>query len=77
VGLYTPSNVRLQRPTGLKIEWTRAYPSKTVTANYNVSVIDETIYADATAGAININLTSAQWTPNTYTIVRQIPVPTM
>jgi len=71
VGLYTPSNVTVTAPTGLKIiDGQRAYPSKTVTANYNVSVIDETIYADATAGAININLTSAQWTPNTYTIVK-------
>jgi len=70
-GLYTTSAVNVSHPTGLKIiNGQSAYPSVTVTGNYSVLVTDDTIYADATSGNIAVTLISAQWTPNTYTIVK-------
>lgn len=70
-GLYTPDNVTVNGKTGLKIiDGQKAYPSRTVTSNYAVKVIDDTLYVNAASGAITITLISAQWTPNTYTIIK-------
>lgn len=68
-GLYTPSSVTVTAPTGLKIiNGQQAYPVTVVTSNYTVHVTDQTILVDASAGPVTINLISAAWTPNTYTI---------
>jgi hypothetical protein len=67
-GLYTVANVTTS-PTGLKIiNGQSAYPIITKTANYTVSVVDDTILVDATAGPVTITLIPAAWTPNTYTV---------
>jgi hypothetical protein len=68
-GLYTPSNVTVAHPTGLKIiDGQRAYPVLTKTGNYTTIVTDDTIIGDATSGDITITLHSALYTPNTFTI---------
>lgn len=68
-GLYTPANVTVTAPTGLKIiDGQRAYPVLTKTANYTCIVTDDTIIGDATAGDITITLHSPLYTPNTFTI---------
>lgn len=68
-GLYTPANVTVSAPTGLKIiDGQRAYPVQTKTANYTCIVTDDTIIGDATAGDMTITLHSPLYTPNTFTI---------
>ena len=68
-GLYNPGSVTVTHPTGLKIiNGQSAYPVIAVTANYSVSVVDQTILVDATAGPVTVTLISAAWTPNTYTV---------
>lgn len=68
-GLYTPANVTVSAPTGLKIiDGQRAYPVLTKTANYTCIVTDDTIIGDATAGDITITLHSPLYTPNIFTI---------
>lgn len=68
-GLYTPANVTVSAPTGLKIiDGQRAFPVLTKTANYTCIVTDDTIIGDATAGDITITLHSPLYTPNTFTI---------
>ncbi len=70
-GLYTPSAVTATYPTGLKIiNGQMAYQANYVTSNYAVSIIDETILVDASAGNVTVTLISAAWTPNVYTIKR-------
>ena len=70
-GLYTPSAVTATYPTGLKIiNGQMAYQAAYVTANYSVSIIDDTILVDASAGNVTVTLISAAWTPNVYTIKR-------
>lgn len=68
-GLYTPANVFVSAPTGLKIiDGQRAFPVLTKTENYTTIVTDDTIIGDATAGDITITLHSPLYTPNTFTI---------
>lgn len=68
-GLFTPANVIVSAPTGLKIiDGQRAFPVLTKTGNYTCIVTDDTIVGDATAGDITITLHSALYTPNTFTI---------
>ena len=73
-GLFNPADVTVAAPTGLKIvNGQAAYPvtevnSSTVTT-YNVTVVDQTILVDTTTAAVTVNLISAAWTPNTYTVV--------
>lgn len=70
-GLFTPSGVTVTNPTGLRIiNGQVARPVKRVTATYAVSVIDESILVDATAGPVTITLISADYTPNQYTITK-------
>lgn len=68
-GLYTPANVSVNAPTGLKIiDGQQGYPVKTVTSNYTVNVVDNTILVNAASGPITVTLISAAWTPNSYTV---------
>jgi hypothetical protein len=68
-GLFTPANVVVSAPTGLKIiDGQRAFPVLTKTTNYTCIVTDDTIIGDATAGDITITLHSPLYTPNTFTI---------
>lgn len=71
-GLYTPQNVTVANPTGLKIiDGQRAYPVVTKTANYTTIVTDDTIIGDATSGDITITLHSPLYTPNTFTVQKK------
>lgn len=68
-GLFTPANVVVSAPTGLKIiDGQRAFPVLTKTGNYTCIVTDDTIIGDATAGDMTITLHSPLYTPNTFTI---------
>lgn len=68
-GLYTPGNITVAHPTGLKIvNGQAAYPATAVSANYAVTVLDNTILVNAASGAMTVTLISALYTPNTYTI---------
>lgn len=68
-GLFTASNVTVAHPTGLKIRNGQVgYPVAAITSNYAVTVLDDTILVDATAGDVTVTLISSAWTPNTYTI---------
>lgn len=68
-GLYTPANITVTHPTGLKIvNGQAAYPVTAVSANYAVTVLDNTILVNAASGAVTVTLISALYTPNTYTI---------
>jgi hypothetical protein len=68
-GLFTASSVVVSHPTGLKItngQVPRAI--STVTANYTVTVLDETILVNAASGAVAVTLISAANTPNRYLV---------
>ncbi|MFF9171734.1 MULTISPECIES: hypothetical protein [unclassified Streptomyces] len=69
-GLYTAANVNTGgKPTGLKIvDGQKSQPITTKTSNYTVSVVDETILVDASAGPVTITLISAVATPNVYVV---------
>lgn len=69
-GLYTAANINTGgKPTGLKIvDGQKSQAITTKTANYTVSLVDETILVDATAGPVTITLISAVATPNIYTV---------
>lgn len=59
-GLFTPSGLTLDAPTGLKIRNSQlTYPVTTKTANYTVTSFDQDVLVDATAGAVTINLPTA------------------
>lgn len=71
-GLYTAPNVTVTAPTGLKIiDGQRSIAVKSVSANYTVQVTDEIIYVNAASGPIEVDLISAQWTPNVITVVKE------
>jgi hypothetical protein len=66
-GLTNPSNFDLQHPTGLKIiNGLQGYVANVHASDYTVTVLDDTILVDASAGAVTITLISAAWTPNVY-----------
>lgn len=68
-GLYNPALVTVAAPTGLKIiNGQASYPATTVTGNYQVTVVDQTVFVNAAAGPVTVTLISAKWTPNTYTV---------
>lgn len=68
-GSFTASGISVAHPTGLKIKNGQlAVPITSVTANYTVTVLDENVLVDTTAGDVTITLISSAWTPNTYTI---------
>lgn len=70
-GLFTADSISVSGPTGLKIiNGQKGFPARTVTSNYTVNVLDDTIYVDASGGAVTVTLISSQWTPNTYTVVK-------
>lgn len=70
-GLFQADSITVSGPTGLKIiNGQKGFPARTVTSNYTVNVLDDTIYVDASAGAVTVTLISSQWTPNTYTVVK-------
>lgn len=59
-GLYTVANVNVTNPTGLKIiNGQNAYPVTSISSNYSVTIVDDTILVNAAAGAVNITLQSA------------------
>lgn len=59
-GLFTPSGLTLDNPTGLKIRNSQlTYPITTKTSNYTATSFDEHILADATSGAVTITLPTA------------------
>lgn len=71
-GLYTSANVTVTAPTGLKIiDGQRSIGVKSVSSNYTVQVTDEIIYVNAASAPIEIDLISAQWTPNVITIIKE------
>lgn len=66
-GLTNPSTFDLQHPTGLKIvNGLQGYVANVHTSGYTVTVLDDTILVDASAGAVTITLISAAWTPNVF-----------
>jgi hypothetical protein len=68
-GLYTPANISVAHPTGLKIvNGQAAYPVTAVSANYSVTVLDNTVLVNASSGPVTVTLISALYTPNSYTI---------
>jgi hypothetical protein len=70
MGLYTRSGIGTVGgyPLGLKVrDWQQPYPVVTVTSTYTVSIVDDTILANATSGGFAVNLISAATTPNAYT----------
>jgi hypothetical protein len=68
-GLFTPADVTVTAPTGLKIiNGQAAYPVTSVSANYSVTVLDNTVLVNAAASAVTVTLISALYTPNSYTI---------
>lgn len=68
-GLFTAANVSAAHPTGLKVvNGQVGYPASVITSNYAVTIIDDTLLVDATAGDVTITLISSAWTPNTYTV---------
>lgn len=73
-GLFTVSGISVSNPTGLRIRnGQQGSVTTTVTSAsspYAVTVLDETIFVDATAGNVTLNLISAAWTPNKFTIIR-------
>jgi hypothetical protein len=73
-GLFTVSGISVSNPTGLRIRnGQQGSVTTTVTSAsspYAVTVLDETIFVDATAGSVTLNLISAAWTPNRPTIIR-------
>lgn len=73
-GLFTVSGISVTYPTGLRIRnGQQGSVTTTVTSAsspYTVTVLDETIFVDATAGNVTLNLISAAWTPNRLTIIR-------
>lgn len=73
-GLFTVSGISVSNPTGLRIRnGQQGSVTTTVTSAsspYAVTVLDETIFVDATAGNVTLNLISAAWTPNRPTIIR-------
>lgn len=70
-GLFQADSITVSGPTGLKIiNGQKGFPARTVTSNYTVNVLDDTIYVDASGGAVTVTLISSQWTPNTYTVVK-------
>jgi hypothetical protein len=59
-GLFTPSGLTLDNPTGLKIRNSQlTYPIATKTSSYTATSFDEHILADATSGAVTITLPTA------------------
>lgn len=67
-GLFNAANISVG-PTGIKfINGQVGYPVVSKSANYTVTVLDNTILVDATAGQVTITLISAASTPNTYTV---------
>lgn len=59
-GLFTPSGLTLDAPTGLKIRNSQlTYPVTTKTANYTATSFDQDILVDATSGPVTINLPTA------------------
>ena len=73
-GLYDTTALNVAHPTGLKLKsGSQGYVAKAITntsSPYSVSLMDETILIDASAGNVVVNIPSAAWTPNVYTFVR-------
>lgn len=70
-GLYNRDNFTTAFPCGvLNSDSQNPFPEKTVTANYQVLAIDDTIYIDATAGNVTVTLPSAVSSPRAYTFQR-------
>lgn len=71
-GLYNGDNVTVNGPTGLKIiDGQKSVAVRSVSANYTTKVTDEIIYVNASSGPVEIDLISAQWTPNVYTVIKE------
>jgi hypothetical protein len=69
VGLVSVDTITVTNPTGLKIvNGQQGFVSNVHSANYTVTVLDDTVLVDATAGPVTITLISAAWTPNVYTV---------
>lgn len=69
VGLVNTATINVAHPTGLKVvNGQQGFVANTHSSNYTVTILDNAIVVDASAGPVNITLISAAWTPNTYTI---------
>lgn len=70
-GLYERDAINTTFPCGvLLVDSQDPNPTRTVTANYTCSVIDDTILVNAAGGNVVITLPSAVACPRTYTIQR-------
>lgn len=59
-GLFTPSGLTLDNPTGLRIRNSQlTFPSALKTANYTATSFDEVVLGDATSASITISLPTA------------------
>ena len=67
-GLFNADNISVG-PTGIKfVNGQKAYPVVAKSANYTVTLLDNTILVDASAGPVTITLISAAYTANTFTV---------
>lgn len=67
-GLFNADNISVG-PTGIKfINGQKAYPVVAKSANYTVTVLDNTVLVDASAGQVTITLISAAYAANTFTV---------
>jgi hypothetical protein len=67
-GLFNAANISVG-PTGIKlVNGQKAYPVVAKSANYTVTILDNTILVDASAGQVTITLISAAYTSNTFIV---------
>jgi uncharacterized protein YqgC (DUF456 family) len=70
-GIFDATRITVPQPTGLKIiNGAVSHSVVRVAANYQVTVMDETIHVNASAGPVTITLINADYTPNQYTVVK-------
>jgi hypothetical protein len=70
-GLFTASAVTASNPTGLRVvNGQVSRPAAAKTAAYTVTILDETVLVDATAGPVTVTLIDARYTPNAYTVIK-------
>lgn len=70
-GLFTEAGLTHDQPTGIEsINGQTASPVRTVTGTVTARPIDRVLKADASGGAVTVNLPSAAPNPVTYTIIK-------
>lgn len=72
VGIFTPTAVSVQSPTGLRIiNGAQGIPTRVITTGTTtLNEMDRTLQVDASGGNVIVNLISAAWTGNVFSFVR-------